>query len=626
MYVIFILWLLFLLSFPLQSCWKVYNTGSFEVVEGKEIYCTLCGDGGEIISCDQHSCPSSFCQSCIRRIAGERYLQKLVEDETVVWKCFCCDTGPLMHYRSLCSRLCEYYARDKQNKKSFVRGKVRLSSDTDSDCVARGVSGLGEAVAGVGDGVMVEEVKGGVVGGRGEGVGGESTSSNGERGNRTRGEEEKRERGQEGGRDGVGGRGSSQREGRGGGGGGGGDKKRPNKKRREMDTSDSEVDSSSCDGEDSPKVDTDDVSISDSSLFEGDISSLKRAGPSSKTRAQPQTKTTTRPEREGGAKRLSRSPSATGSQERKMKKKKTKMSSGDSAHRMVLSSDSGSDFESVPKKLSPRRRVVSSSSSTSHDSSKRGGEKREKKVKKSVLLDILSSGSEEGEPLQKLSVKRPPNEAGYDLDSDPQSPALSPPSERPNSPVVYATPRKLNISSDSDDELVVLERRQKKSHVLGSDSSSVHGDEQPVSTKSETAAEKIEKKKKKVQRGKRKKGGNSSGDDFDARDMQVRGPKLKRRRVARAIMSDSDSSDSGTEEEEEGSGDEEEEEEGEKSTPGRKRKKIRRLMTDAKLQSTTKEAQRAERERIERLKKRQSMGKENDELILEEDPATKKVN
>ena len=84
-------------------------------------------------------------------------------------------------------------------------------------------------------------------------------------------------------------------------------------------------------------------------------------------------------------------------------------------------------------------------------------------------------------------------------------------------------------------------------------------------------------------------------------------------------MSDSDSSDSS-------GGEEEEEDEEEKSTPGRKRKKIRRVMTDAKLQSSTKEAQRAERERIERLKKRRLLGKEKDELILEADPVSKKVH
>ena len=578
--------------------------------DGKEIYCTLCGDGGDIISCDRPSCTSSLCQSCIRRISGEEYLQRLLDDESIVWECFCCNKSPLVHYRSLCSQLCEYYAQDKQKKQKlgFVKGKVQLCSDTDSDCVAR------EVVSGV----KVEEVKGGSVG-RGEGVSGESS---GERRNHTGGKEER------GGREGESGtrseKGSREQRGTkgdgGGGGGGGGDKKKPNKKKSEVHSSGSDVDSSSCDGEDSPKVDTDDVSISDSSLFEGDVNSLKRAG--HRTTSGASTNSATKSvEEKSGARSKSGSPVA-GKQEKMVKPKKTKrLPLTASAHRIMLSSDSDSDFQTpVKKPPSPRKRVASSSSSTSNNSKNKEAEKR---AKKSGLLDFLSSGSEEeNESPQKVSAKPTPSEARNDSYSKLHSPPLSPLSdEESDGPVVYATPRKLHSdSSDSDNDVMVLERRPKKNHILGSDSSSAQGeDKKPeVSTKGETAGEQSAKKKK-MPRGKRRNRGDSSGEDFESREIQLRGPKMKRRRVARAIMSDSDSSSDS------GSGEEEEEEDEDNSTPGRKRKKIRRVMTDAKLQTSTKEAQRAERERIERLKKRQLLGKEKDELILEEEPISKKV-
>ena len=586
----------------------MYNTGSFEMSEGKEIYCMLCGDGGDIISCDRASCTSSLCQSCIRRIAGEQSLQRILDDESIVWECFCCNTSPLVHYRSLCSRLCQYYERDQQRKKSgFVKGKARLFSDTDSDRVARGVS----------SGVKVKEVKGEMVGRGGEGVSGESS---GERRSHSGGREERRGREGEGDK---GDKGTGEEPGTRGEGGGGGDRKRPNKKRREVETSESDVDSSSCDGEDSPKVDTDDVSISDSSLFEGDVSSLKRVGGASscKTSAlSTGSKSSAKPA--GEKNRAKGSPESTNKQVKK--KKKGRVSVGGSAHRTVFSSDSDSDFETPVKKTSPqRRRVASSSSSASNESGKKEGETREKRPKRNVLLDVLSSGSEENESPQKVSVKEPPSDARNGSDSEPHSPALSLPSNQPESPVVYATPRKLHaaLSSDSDDDMTVLERRQKRGHVLGSDTSSGNGEDKQVSNKSDSPGEEKAAKMKKLQRGKRRKRGDSSGEEFLKGEIVVRGPKLKRRRVARAIMSDSDSSDSVSS----GGEEEEEDEDEEKSTPGRKRKKIRRVMTDAKLQSTTKEAQRAERERIERLKKRQSLGKEKDELILETDPVSKKV-
>jgi len=64
------------------------------------------------------------------------------------------------------------------------------------------------------------------------------------------------------------------------------------------------------------------------------------------------------------------------------------------------------------------------------------------------------------------------------------------------------------------------------------------------------------------------------------------------------------------------------------STPGKKRKKIRKLITDAKLAVDTKTAQRRERERMERLKEKAKLfedTKDENRLILEQDANTKEV-
>lgn len=46
------------------------------MVEGHELYCRMCGNGGDIFWCDEENpitkqpCPYSFCVSCIKRHFG----------------------------------------------------------------------------------------------------------------------------------------------------------------------------------------------------------------------------------------------------------------------------------------------------------------------------------------------------------------------------------------------------------------------------------------------------------------------------------------------------------------------------------------------------------------------------
>ena len=44
-----------------QGCHSKFHEGKFTTDEdGKEDYCTLCGDGGDLVVCD--GCPKSLCQ------------------------------------------------------------------------------------------------------------------------------------------------------------------------------------------------------------------------------------------------------------------------------------------------------------------------------------------------------------------------------------------------------------------------------------------------------------------------------------------------------------------------------------------------------------------------------------
>ena len=569
----------------------VYHTGSFEVVDGSEIYCTLCGDGGNIICCDNtHTkCSSSFCQSCIRRIAGEGYLARLVEDETLPWQCFCCNKAPLVMYHRLCTRLCKYYAKDKLRQKELgrIQGKAHCNSDTDSDSFLRGARGSEQP----GDNVGGE--KRGKEAGHSEGGGG-GRCDKGERSRSGECDGDGKEVGD--GTDRCGGNNGGKRNSGRSSGAGGGDKKKSNRKHphASMDLSDSEVESSSCDGDESLRVDTDDVSMSDTSLFDENCS------------IKP--KETSSGDKPGNDK----ASTVSGEPDRQPKKK---MLPGLSARRAMMSSDSDSDFESVSKTVTPRRRAISSVSSSSSSSISTLKNREEKK--KTGLLNILSSGSEnEGSP-QKTRVRAVYNSDDSESDG---GPALESPGSSQDHSIVYATPRKLDGSSDSEQEITVLERKQKSSgRFLGSDSDSGG----PAAVEKETTTTKGRDDRPKKKRKRRRM--NSSSDDFEG-TLEVRGVQLKRRRVARALLSDSDSDDDSVEEAEKNEDGEEEDGEEEKSTPGRKRKKIRRLLTDAKLQATTKEAQRAERQRIERLKKRKvSTDAKQDELILEEGPATERV-
>ena len=599
------------LHFPMQRCWQFYHTGTFDVVDGNEIYCTLCGDGGEIVCCDNSECASSFCRTCIRRIVGEEYLKSLL-DENATWNCFCCDTTPLQKYYEMCNSLCEYYRKEKVKRKKLARLQrgPAANSDTDSDHFVR-ILGRPESLRDLGSMGSVETcekeneeggLNGGERGGSGSGDGGGGGRGGGGKGGKMGGE-----RGSKGGQSGRGGS-SGGRDKKGEDGDGRKDGKRSNKKKQSDESYSESDDTSGDEDDDSPQVDTDDVSLSDVSLFSNQDGHSSRKADKKREKSHDDVKSSKLTE-EG---KSERSPAG---KPDKLKKKTKRLSHGPLAHRMIISSDSENDFESFTKSMTSHKRTRSSSSSSDSSQINRGGRRK----KKSHLLHTLSSGSDNEKTPQKMEVStfQDISDRSTSLPNVGVSPGLS------DHPIVYATPRSMSASSDSD-EVSVLKRKTVKKG-----SNRLHGlsdsDEDDVVKVEETPKSKDVKKKTRT----RKREEISSGDDFE-----MRGTQLKRRRVTRALFSDSDSNstkqsggldDSGGGSDDSGEEAEREEEE-EKSTPGRKRKKIRKLFTDEKLQASTKEAQRLEKERIERLKKRQVVMKEKEnELVLEVDSVTKKV-
>lgn len=75
-----------------ELCLDSYHDGEFIVVDGNELYCRWCGDGGEMFMCD--NCPKSFCKACILRNFGTHEFHRIskLEDK---WCCYICSPQPI---------------------------------------------------------------------------------------------------------------------------------------------------------------------------------------------------------------------------------------------------------------------------------------------------------------------------------------------------------------------------------------------------------------------------------------------------------------------------------------------------------------------------------------------------
>lgn len=648
-----------------MKCHGKFNQGTFTVEEDNEIYCTLCGDGGNLVCCS--FCPHSFCQDCIKRLSGEKYLDYLLSSDDVDFKCYVCDPTDIEPLQELCEEICYYFRAHSQGKKQKEYKSDKYVIDSDSSTARSRETSTDGHEGGGGDGMN------GFSGGWGfgsensqGGKEGESSKRRGRSGKKVSDQQEEQQWQEDSSSD-KGSRSSASR-----GGEGEGKTRNSSKSRQRQEDSkrgkgrrgvekgpsrrkrggrsgtahtgdDSSSDSMSDVGE-SSEVNTDEISLSDSSLFEDvRVKKKDRKKMSKRERRRRRRRGSDKEEEEEEGNGMDEGK---GREPGKAAKKKQKRIVVGHLHDSLLhesdieSSDSVDINQPLPPKERRKRRKQqhSSSDSGSKPSRKRGR-----------LGGTLSSGSGSSDNDQKrLAITISDTEMGgakgeYDSSSDLYNDGTSKGGEGSQS-IKYCTPVKLNarqVSDSSDSDVVLLRRTSKKEarrKALGSNSSAEREEEEmegAVETKTKGRAYKTRsKKRKKHESGSE----NGSSEDFMSDDLSLRGPRLNNRhkwlRLASFLSSDSSSSsnEDSSGKKGEGKGKEKKKVEPEKlttpNTPGQKRKNIRKLIADEKLAQSTRAAQREEEERLERLKQKAKLLapiEDSERVILEQDPKSKKV-
>ena len=647
-----------------MKCHGKFNQGTFTVEEDNEIYCTLCGDGGNLVCCS--FCQHSFCQDCIKRLSGEKHLDYLLSSDDVDFECYVCDPTDIEPLQELCEEVCYYFRANSQGKKQKKYKSDKYVIDSDSSTARSRETSTDGHEGGGGDGMN------GFSSGWGfssessqRGKEGESSKRRGRSGKKVDDQQEQQQQQEDSSSD-KGSRSSASR-GREGGGktrnssiksrqqqedskrgkGQHGVEKGPSRRKRGGRSTrtahhtgdDSSSDSMSDVGE-SSEVNTDEISLSDSSLFEDmGVKKKDRKKVSERERRRMRRRRGSDDEEEGSG-----MDEGKGREHGKAVKKKKKRIVVGHLHDSLLhesdieSSDSVDVNQSLPlKERRKKRKQHSSSDCGSKPSRKRGR-----------LRSTLSSGSGNSDNDQeRLAITVSDTEmggakGGYDGGSDLYDDSISKGGEGSQS-IKYCTPVKLNIrqvSDSSDSDVVPLRRTNKKEahrKALGSNSSAEREEEEMegvAETKKKGRVYKTRsKKRKKCASGSE----DGSSEDFMSDDLSLRGPRLnnrhKRLRLASFLSSDSGSSDKdSSDKKREERGKEKKKVEPEKpttpNTPGQKRKNIRKLIADEKLAQSTKAAQREEEERLERLKQKAKLLapiEDSERVILEQDPESKEV-
>lgn len=504
-----------------ERCWKSFNSGSFIVGEDNtENYCTLCGEGGDLVCCD--SCIKSFCQVCIRRTSGELFLQNLLQEGST-WNCYCCDSHPLGEQQQQCKDLCGYYRHKRGHSQKKEHDVERCKSDTSTTNLPTVAGGSGCQAT-----LNQEEAD-------------DAPTM----------------------------------------------RKKPGGKERKKFKTPAfiDTDSSSSDGEDSIEVHSDDVVVSDVEDLGKKVKKLaRRVVTDSSSESQQEQKV--KNDKDGSE-----------SEALKKKKKQGRRWRLGSDH-MLSSSNSSSDDSTAVNLSHSRKRSWSSSNSELG--------KRSKKLKHSELAAAVSSDSDgEEDGGKKCGMKL--GDAGNNSEMTDVLRGADDSLDN-NMAVTYAPFRALG-TSDSDEE---MPDPKPKSGTAVAESSTDSEDMIVVGRKQST-----------VQRG----------TDSGVKEYDPLGPSNKKKRVARGLLS-SEEDDAPDKPKDKAPEDGEKGEEGEKQgdscekAAGKKRREIREIIADSKLTVPTKEAQKQEKERIERLKartnKQEGLSAEQ-KLVLEEDSKTKEA-
>ena len=81
--------------------------------EGVDLYCRWCGQGGEVVGCDE--CKYVFCKKCITRNLGRGKFAEINDSDK--WCCFSCDPSQIYKERALMCSLAKWMAELKVKKR-----------------------------------------------------------------------------------------------------------------------------------------------------------------------------------------------------------------------------------------------------------------------------------------------------------------------------------------------------------------------------------------------------------------------------------------------------------------------------------------------------------------------------
>lgn len=115
-----------------HGCRKFYGDGDWPRSEDGDEYCRMCGQGGDILLCD--NCPNAFCKKCLQRNLGSRALREITKSEN--WNCLLCDPKPIYSLKAVyyClyknqDEIKERREKEREKEKEKEKEKRKRKSD-----------------------------------------------------------------------------------------------------------------------------------------------------------------------------------------------------------------------------------------------------------------------------------------------------------------------------------------------------------------------------------------------------------------------------------------------------------------------------------------------------------------
>jgi hypothetical protein len=84
-----------------KVCSRNYNRGGewAKDEDGYFEHCRWCGEGGDIVCCENQKCKNAFCTKCIKRNLGRTAVTKIQDEDD--WRCFICQPKQIREARCL---------------------------------------------------------------------------------------------------------------------------------------------------------------------------------------------------------------------------------------------------------------------------------------------------------------------------------------------------------------------------------------------------------------------------------------------------------------------------------------------------------------------------------------------